>query len=232
MGQSQPTVLLVEDNELVRDTIIRMLALHGYGAIAAGTAEQGLVEFESNPAVALAILDMMLPGKSGLDLAAELERRRPGFRILYMSGLTESIAMDCIARRAPEQVLFKPFGEDALIQRVTALLESASARPGPGRSMTVTAIPPSAFPWDRLVEGSDQLGVAGTKLMSYRDTTAGYAIAITHVAVLRAAEVPYAFRFTGNAALPLALTVLPGDCAHAMTLIERVGLGADIAPAA
>ncbi len=226
MDQAQPTVLLVEDNDLVRGAVIGMLAAHGFPVVAAETAEQGIVEFESNPSVSFAILDMILPGKSGLDLAAELERRRPGFRILYMSGLGDSIAMESIARRAPDMVLIKPFSEEMLIQRVAALLG------GVVNGAPVTAMPRWAFPWDRLVEASDELGSAGASLMSYRDTAAGYAIAITHVAVLRVAQMPYTFRFTGNAAMPLVLVVLPDDHAQALSLIQQIGLGADIAPAA
>ncbi len=226
MDEAQPTVLLVEDNDLVRGAVIGMLAAHGFPVVAAETAEQGIVEFESNPSVSFAILDMILPGKSGLDLAAELERRRPGFRILYMSGLGDSIAMESIARRAPDMVLIKPFSEEMLIQRVAALLG------GVVKGAPLTAMPRWAFPWDRLVEASDELGSAGASLMSYRDTAAGYAIAITHVAVLRVAQMPYTFRFTGNAAMPLVLVVLPDDHAQALSLIQQIGLGADIAPAA
>ncbi len=227
MGETRPTVLLVEDNDLVRGALKSMLAGNGFATVDAATAELGLAEFEANPAISLAILDMILPGESGLDLAAELERRRPGFRILYISGCCESIAMESIARLAPELVLFKPFGEAMLIQRVTALLKS-----GPRRGMAVAGMPPSPFPWDRLVEASDELGVPGARIMSYRDTATGFSIAITHSAVLRTAEMAYAFGFTGDPAMPLALTVLPDDRARALSLIERVGLGADIAPAA
>jgi CheY-like chemotaxis protein len=230
MDDAQPTVLLVEDNDLVRDAVTGMLAAHGFPVVAAETAEQGILEFESNPAVSLAILDMMLPGKSGLDLAAELERRRPGFRILYMSGLGDSIAMESIARRAPDMVLIKPFNEEMLLQRVATLLGNNAADVESDEPLS--AMPQSAFPWERLVEASDELGNAGASLMSYRDTAAGFAIAITHVAVLRVAQVPYTFRFTGNMALPLVLNVLPDDREEALRLIQQIGLGADIAPAA
>ena len=229
MDKAQPTVLLVEDNELVRDTVMGMLSAHGFPVVAAASAEEGIREFETDPAITLAILDMILPGKSGLDLAAELERRRPGFRILYMSGLGESIAMESIARRAPDLVLIKPFSEEMLLERVSGLLRSGTPQP---RGAIVTAMPQSAYPWDRLVEASDDLGTAGAGLMSYRDTAAGFAIAITHVAVLRVAGVPYTFRFNGNLTLPLTLTVLPDDRMQALTLIEQIGLGVDIAPAA
>ncbi|MDR3700837.1 MAG: response regulator [Candidatus Sulfopaludibacter sp.] len=230
MDEAHPTVLLVEDNDLVRGMVMAMLATHGFAVVAAETAEQGIVEFESNPAVSFAILDMILPGKSGLDLAAELERRRPGFRILYMSGLGDSIAMESIARRAPDMVLIKPFSEELLLQRVDALLGNASVAPAYSASLSTMSRP--VFPWDRLVEASDELGNAGASVISYLDTAAGFAIAITHVAVLRAAGVPYTFRFTGNTAMPLMLAVLPDDLAQAQSLIEHIGLGADIAPAA
>src|SRR5579863_6072644 len=136
MEDARPTVLLVEDNDLVRDTVVAMLESYGFPVVAVETAEEGLLEFQTNPSVTLAILDMVLPGKSGLDLAAELERRRPGFPILYMSGLGDSIAMESIGRRAPELVLVKPFSEEALIRRVIALLAAKAAGvslvPAPG----------------------------------------------------------------------------------------------------
>jgi CheY-like chemotaxis protein len=232
MDQAQPTVLLVEDNDLVRGIVIAMLTAHGFPVVAAETAEEGILEFESNPAVSFAILDMILPGKSGLDLAAELERRRPGFRILYMSGLGDSIAMESIARRAPDIVLIKPFSEEMLLQRVAALLKDGAAGMGPAYGSSLATMPRSVYPWDRLVEASDELGGAGVSLMCYGDTAAGYAIAITHVAVLRVAQVPYSFRFTGNGAMPLMLAVLPDDRAQALGLLQQIGLGADIAPAA
>lgn len=232
MLESQPVVLLVEDNDPLRDALKRMLADEGFSVADAGTAEQGLVEFERHGTIVLAVLDMMLPGKSGLDLAVELERRRPGVPILYISGLSDSIAMESIARRNPDLVLFKPFGEQEFVERVRKLISSAGMRSGPGRSTTVTAIPPSVFPWERLVEASDRLDGSGDRLISYRDTAAGFSMAVTHVAVLRAAGVAYAFRFSGSAPFPVALWVSHDDSRPALSWIERIGLGADVAPAA
>lgn len=221
MGEPLACVLVVEDNELLRDLIQSMLSGHGFTTVTAETAEQGLAVFETNPDVCLAILDMVLPGQSGLDLAAELERRRPGFRILYISGFSDSIAMESIARRDPRVVLIKPFGEDELIQRVSSLLATVP------RSSSR-----AVYPWERLVEASDILPPPVGQLLSYRDTAAGFGIAITHVAGFRAAGVPYAFGFTGNSSFPVAIAVPQHDRAKALTLIEQIGLGADIAFAA
>ncbi len=232
MTDSRPIVLLVEDNDLVRDTVLAMLGQYGFQVISVATAEQGILEFEAHPTLALAILDMVLPGKSGLDLAAEMDRRRPGFPILYMSGLGDSIAMESIGRRDPELVLVKPFSEEALVRRVVALLAAREAGRGMAAPAGITVLSQSSFPWERLIEASDELGIPGQRLMSYRDTAAGFAIAVTHVAVLRVAQVPYTFRLTGNPSLPLALAVLPDDSTEALSLMQQIGLGADIAPAA
>jgi CheY-like chemotaxis protein len=222
MGELQASVLVVEDNELLRDVIQCMLSGHGFTTVSAESAEQGLAAFEANPAVSVAILDMVLPGQSGLDLAAELDRRRPGFRILYISGFSDSIAMESIARRDPKLVLIKPFGEAELIQRVSELLAAGPRLASDG----------SVYPWERLVEASDHLPESVAVLLSYRDTAAAFGVAITHVAALRAATVPYAFRLTGNSTMPVSLAVSPHDRVKALSLIEHLGLGADIAVAA
>ena len=118
-----PVILVAEDNPSLRRLIVRMLTNHGYAALEAASGAQGLALFRANrKSIALAILDMVMPGMSGLDLAAELDRERPGMKILYISGYLSSIAMDVISRRAPEMVLPKPFTEKLLIERVEHLL--------------------------------------------------------------------------------------------------------------
>ncbi len=70
----------------------------------------------------LAIIDFVMPSTSGLDLAAELGRQRPGLKILYTSGYIDTVAMKCIAHQQPELVLSKPFSQSQLIARVENLM--------------------------------------------------------------------------------------------------------------
>jgi CheY-like chemotaxis protein len=72
----------------------------------------------------------VMPGVSGLDLAAILGRDYPNLKILYISGYIGSLAAEALARRSPERVLLKPFTEDALLARVLMLLGTASAVSG------------------------------------------------------------------------------------------------------
>jgi len=119
-----PTVLLVEDNQAVRELILYMLEAHGYKVLGAESAERGLELFEQNRTeIRMVIVDMVMPGISGLDLAAELVRRCPQVQILYISGIGDSVAIQGLLRNSFESVLVKPFTEDALINRVAQLLQ-------------------------------------------------------------------------------------------------------------
>ena len=67
------------------------------------------------------------------------------------------------------------------------------------------------FAWDRLQEASDGIGPSAAKLVAYKNTAAGYAIAAIHVASLREASVPYSVRPTGHKEHPFGIFVLT-DC--------------------
>ena len=85
-----------------------------------------------------------------------------------------------------------------------------------------------AFSWDRLREASDKIGPAVAKLVAYKNTAAGYAIAAVHGASLREANVPYSVRPTGNNEHPFGVFVLQDGLNRAREIIGGVGLGADI----
>lgn len=123
-GQS---ILVVDDQAQIR-TLIRQ-ALEGRGAVvleAVNGFEAMAVRKRHKGTLALAIVDFMMPGLTGLDLAAQLSREVPGLKILYVSSAVESIAMESLVRRSPELVLLKPFGIEELIERVSALLHTGS----------------------------------------------------------------------------------------------------------
>jgi DNA-binding response OmpR family regulator len=121
---NQPQILVVEDNGALRRLMLRILAGSGYAVLDAPSGARGLELFrENSPSVDLAIVDMVMPGLSGLDVAAEIERHQPGMKILYISGYPSSVAMESIGRRSPDRVLIKPFDAAQLIERVALLLK-------------------------------------------------------------------------------------------------------------
>jgi CheY-like chemotaxis protein len=119
----KPTVLVVEDDASLRRLIVHMLASGGFANLEAGEASDALAKVrERGGELGLAIIDMVMPGVSGLDLAADLGREYPNLKILYISGYVGSLVAEALARRSPERVLMKPFTEEALLARVRDLV--------------------------------------------------------------------------------------------------------------
>jgi len=129
MEKSRFTVLVVEEEVSLRRLMLRALRRGGIDPIGAADGAGGLEAFlANNERIDLVVLDMIMPGMSGLDLAAELERRRPGVKILYTSGHGTSIAMASIQRQSADRVLLKPFKQQALMERVVHLLALSDVR--------------------------------------------------------------------------------------------------------
>lgn len=118
-------VLVVEDDSSLLTLIELMLANGGFATVLAANAADGLALVrERQGSFDLAIIDMVMPGMSGLDLATDVLREYPNLKILYISGYIGSLAAEVLARRTPERVLLKPFTENELLDRVRMLLQS------------------------------------------------------------------------------------------------------------
>ena len=124
---SGQTILVVDDQAQIRSLIRQTLEAQGAVILEAANAYEALaIRRRHNGAFALAIVDFLMPGLSGLDLAAQLDRDVPGLKILYMSSAVESIAMESLVRKSPDKVLLKPFTLEDLVERVVSLLGRAS----------------------------------------------------------------------------------------------------------
>ena len=123
------TVLVVEDAPMLRDLARRMLRRHGYKVLTAAGAGEALQVLDSGAHIDVLLTDIVMPGRSGTDLAAEVSARRPDIKVLYMSGYTEETA---VLRRLIEQgaaFLQKPFTFDALGDKLREVL-AGQTHPG------------------------------------------------------------------------------------------------------
>ncbi len=121
------TILLVEDEEQVRRLARRVLERAGFVVVEAGDAEAALRRANRHPGtIHLLLVDMMLPGLSGRELAAQLAIHRPAVKVLYISGTAD----DAIGRHqvlAPgTEFLQKPFALHQLVRKVRKVLDSPS----------------------------------------------------------------------------------------------------------
>jgi len=113
-----PTILLVEDELFVRKAVAEVLESAGYMLVIAGSAVEALEACDrSSGPVDLLLADVVMPGMSGREMAAEFERRFPIAQILLMSGYPEQLAL-CEPSGSRRIYLAKPFSTSMLLQRV------------------------------------------------------------------------------------------------------------------
>jgi PAS domain S-box-containing protein len=123
------TILVVEDEELVRDFACRFLRNEGYLTRESGDGLEALVLLRMEPdAVDLVLTDAVMPRMGGRELADHLGRLRPGLPVLFMSGYTndEIIRRGLLTPGAP--FLQKPFSPEALATKVREVLDAARGR--------------------------------------------------------------------------------------------------------
>jgi CheY-like chemotaxis protein len=120
------TVLLVEDEPAVRELARRVLEGRGYTVLAApdGAAALEAARIFSGP-IHLLVTDLVMPRVNGLQLSRRLTAERPGLRVLYISGYTDSVLGGLGSFEAGEDLLDKPFTPDQLAAKVREMLDGA-----------------------------------------------------------------------------------------------------------
>jgi two-component system cell cycle sensor histidine kinase/response regulator CckA len=115
------TLLLVEDEPLVREMAAASLRLAGYRVLAADSGDAALVAAGAHAGeIDLLLTDVVMPNMSGAELAARLLELRPGLRVLYTSGYTQ----DLLATRGVDGAfLAKPYSPSVLAQHVRQVLD-------------------------------------------------------------------------------------------------------------
>jgi two-component system chemotaxis response regulator CheY len=116
-------ILLIDDDERVRTTLLRMLESLGHEATAVESGSRGLELFDQG-GFDLVITDIVMPDMEGLEVIMELRRRDPVTRIIAISGGTPHMpsgtCLQPAALLGAESVLQKPFGLKELCSAVDA----------------------------------------------------------------------------------------------------------------
>jgi two-component system, cell cycle sensor histidine kinase and response regulator CckA len=123
---SRKTILLVDDHAAARKSMQRFLLEAGYQILPAHGGKQALKVFaEHSGAVDLLIADCMMPGMDGQELAETLLRRKPGLKVLLISGYEHApVELAGGFGAGAVELVRKPFSGKALIKRVIEVLQS------------------------------------------------------------------------------------------------------------
>jgi CheY-like chemotaxis protein len=133
-GEGGETILLVEDEEALREVGERVLTRHGYRLLIAGSGPEAIqMAADHDGAIDLLVTDVVMPEMSGKELAEQLGLTRTGLRVLFISGYAHPILGSTIGLDTRVSLLEKPFSGTKLVARVRAALDER-AEPSPESS--------------------------------------------------------------------------------------------------
>jgi CheY-like chemotaxis protein len=120
------TVLIVEDDALVRTYVIAQVRALGYRTLAATNATEALALIDGDTPIDLLFTDIVMPGTmNGRQLADEARRRRPGLEVLFTSGYAENAIVHHGRLDPGVLLLAKPYRKQQLAQMFRAALSAA-----------------------------------------------------------------------------------------------------------
>ncbi len=141
------TVLVVEDDDAVRDTAVALLEGLGYAVLKARDAAAALSIIESGAAIDLLFTDVVMPGPlSSTELARKAVRRMPSLKVLFTSGYTENSIVHGGRLDPGVNLLGKPYSRQALAARVRQVLGGEGHAATPDEPAAAAPPSPDAMP--------------------------------------------------------------------------------------
>jgi PAS domain S-box-containing protein len=143
------TVLVAEDDEQVRETVVGLLADLGYRVLKARDAESALSIIESGIPIDLLFTDVVMPGPlRSPELARKAVERQPGIAVLFTSGYTENAIVHGGRLDEGVELLSKPYSREALARKIRQVLAGRVPRTpvGPAAAPAPSMPPPNGVP--------------------------------------------------------------------------------------
>jgi len=118
------TLLIVEDEEMLRNVLIQLLENKGYHVITARDGEEGIEKYkEHNEEIALVVTDMGLPKMSGTDLYAALREINPDIKTILASGFVEPGVSSELYKKGIKEIIRKPYDAVEILQKVRNIID-------------------------------------------------------------------------------------------------------------
>ena len=124
MPSGSETILLVEDDDRVRDLVLHILRAQGYTLLEALNGHEALrLAADHAGPIHLLLTDLVMPGINGQILSGQLCQTRPGLRVLFVSGYTDNAVAHQGVLEPGVAFLEKPFSPVALTRKVRQVLD-------------------------------------------------------------------------------------------------------------
>ncbi len=177
-GTAKTRILTIEDDPAIRRGIVDALRFAGYATLEAAHGEQGL-ELALAAQLDLVLLDLVLPGRDGLEILREVRRLRPTLPVIILTARGEEADRVRGLRDGADDYVVKPFSVKELLARVEAVLRRSPERPG---DVGLIPIPGGTIDLERREVrfddgGREELSEREVELLRYLAANAGRAIA-------------------------------------------------------
>jgi two-component system, cell cycle sensor histidine kinase and response regulator CckA len=129
---TRPVVLLVEDDDPVRELIGRALRANGFEVVAAASGEEAL-DLELAGGVDLLLSDVLLPNRNGFEVANQIRARSPHIPVVFMSGYYEQAVAEAAQFDISSTILQKPFAVADLLEHLRAAYAARRLSPSSSR---------------------------------------------------------------------------------------------------
>ena len=131
--EQERKVLVVEDEEAVRELVVDILTDSGYQVVATADAFEAIELLKSEKIFpSLMVTDIVMPGMDGIELASEVKKMYPSLPILAMSGCSHEAIVNERILHSTIPFIAKPFEPGALLKKVQGVLEFAEGLKEPG----------------------------------------------------------------------------------------------------
>ena len=118
------TILVVEDDEMVRNFAVKVLKGYGFKVLTAADGDEAIkISGEHRKPIHLMLTDVIMPGISSRDMEESLKSSRPEMKVLYMSGYTDNTIVHHGVLDSGKAFIGKPFSPDSLGRKVREMLD-------------------------------------------------------------------------------------------------------------
>jgi two-component system cell cycle sensor histidine kinase/response regulator CckA len=123
------TILLVDDEDYIRELVSAILAIEGYNVLEAASGPQALkVAGGFGGKIHLLLTDVVMSPMSGSELVKEISPTRPDMKVLYISGFPDDAIVQFGIHQSQVSFLPKPFTPKVLIQKIRSILDVATVQ--------------------------------------------------------------------------------------------------------
>jgi len=115
-------IIVVDDNEVIRMALRAILRQAGFNVVGEARDGEAVIELVEKLGPDLVCLDVMMPGRSGLEVLTELRERFPALKVLMITGLSDRDTVTTVVDQGAVGMVLKPFNSARVVETVSRVL--------------------------------------------------------------------------------------------------------------